>query len=179
MRLAGFGALRSPPKIDGGSLRVGHPPLPKKSLLLTVATPSTRSRLPSNPAEHPASLSKNMVRLAGFEPATPGSVDQCSNPLSYRRVILLYVVSRMSYEPHTGRSLHTTCDLRLTFWRRDRDSAPSTLAIARVPGRAPAPLPRCSCSSHRAELPSNPCLLGAIQTLAERQGFEPWRPVRT
>ena len=26
-----------------------------------------------------------MVRLAGFEPTTPGSASQCSNPLSYKR----------------------------------------------------------------------------------------------
>ncbi len=28
----------------------------------------------------------SMVRLEGFEPPTLGSVDRCSNPLSYRRV---------------------------------------------------------------------------------------------
>ncbi len=27
-----------------------------------------------------------IVRLEGFEPPTPGSEDQCSNPLSYRRL---------------------------------------------------------------------------------------------
>lgn len=27
-----------------------------------------------------------LVRLEGFEPPTPGSEDQCSNPLSYRRL---------------------------------------------------------------------------------------------
>ena len=28
---------------------------------------------------------KGVVRLAGFEPTTPGSASQCSNPLSYKR----------------------------------------------------------------------------------------------
>lgn len=28
----------------------------------------------------------NLARLEGFEPPTPGSEDQCSSPLSYRRL---------------------------------------------------------------------------------------------
>ncbi len=28
---------------------------------------------------------EKVVRLAGFEPTTPGSASQCSNPLSYKR----------------------------------------------------------------------------------------------
>jgi hypothetical protein len=28
-----------------------------------------------------------MVRLEGFEPPTLGSVDRCSNPLSYSRIV--------------------------------------------------------------------------------------------
>ncbi len=34
-----------------------------------------------------------MVRLAGFEPTTPGSASQCSNPLSYKRVKKLSDIS--------------------------------------------------------------------------------------
>src|SRR5579875_453204 len=32
---------------------------------------------------------------AGFEPATPGSEDQCSNPLSYRSILAGYSRSRL------------------------------------------------------------------------------------
>ena len=31
-----------------------------------------------------------MVHPIGFEPTTPGSEDQCSNPLSYGCIVLLY-----------------------------------------------------------------------------------------
>ena len=30
---------------------------------------------------------EKVVRLAGFEPTTPGSASQCSNPLSYKRIL--------------------------------------------------------------------------------------------
>ena len=32
-------------------------------------------------------LTSEVVRLEGFEPPTLGSVDRCSNPLSYSRVV--------------------------------------------------------------------------------------------
>ena len=38
-----------------------------------------------------------MVRLAGFEPTTPGSASQCSNPLSYKRVMKLSAISVQEY----------------------------------------------------------------------------------
>ena len=36
---------------------------------------------------------RKVVRLAGFEPTTPGSASQCSNPLSYKRIKNLPAVS--------------------------------------------------------------------------------------
>ena len=34
------------------------------------------------------SIQRNIVRLEGFEPPTLGSVDRCSNPLSYSRIVV-------------------------------------------------------------------------------------------
>lgn len=44
-----------------------------------------------------------MVRPAGFEPTTPGSEDQCSNPLSYGRLSINKVVGVTGLEPATSR----------------------------------------------------------------------------
>ena len=41
-----------------------------------------------------------MVRLAGFEPTTPGSASQCSNPLSYKRVMKLSAIGIQEYRRH-------------------------------------------------------------------------------
>ena len=81
-RLAGFGAFQ-----------VGHPS--HKQMLLFVAsceTPfSSYHYRAANYIHKTKHYIKNtalqMARLAGFEPATPGSGGQCSNPLSYRRAI--------------------------------------------------------------------------------------------
>lgn len=40
---------------------------------------------------------EKVVRLAGFEPTTPGSASQCSNPLSYKRVMKLSAISIQEY----------------------------------------------------------------------------------
>ena len=41
-----------------------------------------------------------MVRLEGFEPPTLGSVDRCSNPLSYRRKELRIVILQERPTPY-------------------------------------------------------------------------------
>ena len=56
-----------------------------------------------------------MVRLAGFEPTTPGSASQCSNPLSYKRKIKY----RLPASRHQGTKL-----CAVSFWCRGRDLNP-------------------------------------------------------
>ena len=43
-----------------------------------------------------------MVRLEGFEPPTLGSVDRCSNPLSYSRMMQGNYPSRRTHPVNTG-----------------------------------------------------------------------------
>ncbi len=68
---------------------------------------------------------RRVVRLAGFEPTTPGSASQCSNPLSYKRMLAVSYqrsAARIMLAP-AGALLPDSC-LLLAFWCRGRDLNP-------------------------------------------------------
>ena len=57
-----------------------------------------------------------VVRLEGFEPPTLGSVDRCSNPLSYRRAELRTVI--LPELPRSFKMTQSGIDTRLAGQRR-------------------------------------------------------------
>ena len=66
-----------------------------------------------------------MVRLEGFEPPTLGSVDRCSNPLSYSRVLLVFHPSRLTLSA-TPAPYHALARPSMTNYRDSFDAANDT-----------------------------------------------------
>ncbi len=106
-----------------------------------------------------------VARLEGFEPPTPGSEDQCSNPLSYRRTT---AAGAIVAPPH--------CTIGVAFCQR-----PSRVRAAARPARRWHPLapavgagntgPRGERFGWVARTPGGNA---AGQTRARRIGPDPW-----